>query len=37
MTVTSHVTVVAPRKGKVMFLKEKKMCYKMVYYILCLG
>jgi len=37
MTPTSLAVAVAPRTGKIiknglMFLKEKKICYKMVYY-----
>jgi len=40
--VTSLVAVVPPRKAKSskmasLFLKEEKICYKMVYFILCLG
>jgi len=37
MTMTSLVTIVVPRTGKIIeiglrFLKEEKICYKMVYY-----
>jgi len=41
MRVTSLVAVVAPRTDKIVkngpvFLKREKICYKMVYYTLCL-
>jgi len=35
MTTLSLVTAVAPRTVK--FLKGEKICYKMVYYTLCIG
>jgi len=42
MRVKSLVVVVAPRRSKIIkngliFLKEETICYKMVYFILCLG